>query len=154
VRTIVLAAAVAVGASLLAGCSGGTAKVTPPAQLSIRGTQLFGFTCSAGGDPTPVTVAPSSVTEVRLCPPSTPTAPHRTVTVDQGDPMFARLVNALSAPDRPATSAVCPAYADVPQDVIGRTNSGLLLRIHVPVDGCGHYLAAALSALTALRPAG
>jgi hypothetical protein len=91
------------------------------------------------------------VTEFRLCPIEEPDGSSRTVTVASGDRDFVQLRRALSAPDeQPKTSLACPMYANVPQRVLAKTTSGTLL-VHIPVDSCGHYQAAASEALATAR---
>jgi len=58
----------------------------------------------------------------------------------------------LSAPNQPPTGQACEEYADVIQHVLADTDAGVY-EVTVPIDGCGHYLTAALSALNAARRA-
>jgi hypothetical protein len=145
-------AAIGCTSALLAGCGGSTSSTVDPGGEQgawLRGTSLPAFSCTAKSDGTPVKVAPSTVTEIRVCPLSTPVGGHRAYTVSQGSPHFAPLVRALAVPDGNRSPGVmCPMYAQLIQPVIGDSTSGPLL-IHVPVDGCGHYLPGAMSALTA-----
>ena len=42
-------------------------------------------------------------------------------------PLFTALITALSAPDETRTTGACPAYADLPQNVLAKTNDGFNL---------------------------
>jgi hypothetical protein len=99
---------------------------------------------------TAIHVAPSTVTQLHLCPLEMPNASTVVVTIGIGARAFASLVDDLAAPDEPATNMECPGLADLPQRVIAETRSGPLL-VHVPIDDCGLYQGAADSALTAAR---
>jgi len=63
---------------------------------------------------------------------------------------FAPLISALSRPDEPKTGAVCPAYADLSQLVLARTDESSY-QVSIPTDGCGHYQRPALDALNRAR---
>ncbi|HEX3706974.1 MAG TPA: hypothetical protein VHV76_10120 [Mycobacteriales bacterium] len=142
------------GATLLAGCSGeATGSSHPDAAFLIRGTQIPTYSCAATSAGLPITVAPSIVMRIRLCPLRRYPKPSPAVSVNRTDPRFAVLAHALSVPDEKAPGAgfACAEYANLPQPVIGETAAGPFL-IHIPVDGCGHYLSTALSAISALRP--
>jgi hypothetical protein len=132
----------------VAGCSSRSPHATNPA--SIRGAQVAHYACDAKGDGTAIHLPPSSVTSLRLCPLEEPNASTVVITLRPGDASFSSLVQLLAAPDDPPTIAACPGLADVPQPVIADTTSGPLL-VHIPVDDCGLYQAAADSALTAAR---
>lgn len=106
---------------------------------------------AAASDGQQVSIAPGDVTAIRLCPLQNVNGPRRTVNVDSGDPGFTQLTAALAAPDgHSSPQTACPAYADLPQTVIAETSEGPML-LHIPVDGCGHYLSEPLTLLTALR---
>lgn len=65
-------------------------------------------------------------------------------------PEFAALLSALSRPDEPKTSAVCPLYADMLQVVLAKTGAHSY-QVSLPVDGCGHYQRLVLDALNHAR---
>jgi hypothetical protein len=134
--------------AIVTGCSGGSPPAAPPP--SIRGIQVTHDTCGARTTGTAIQAAPSTVTQLRLCPLEMPNASTVVVTIESGDTAFASLVDDLAAPDEPATNMECPGLADLPQRVIAETGSGPLL-VRIPIDDCGLYQAAADSALTAAR---
>jgi hypothetical protein len=143
-------------AATITGCGAGSSASVQSTEhtQSISGTELPAYSCTAKSDRTPVQVASSAVSEITLCPLMTVQHSTAPVIVKSGDPLFARLARALSAPDqKPVAGGVCAAYADLPQTVIAMSTSGPFL-IHIPVDGCDHYLGPALSALTAARAQG
>jgi hypothetical protein len=148
-RSMMRAPGVCVAAVLIGGCAAASATATTPSP-SIRGPEMSAYSCHghvvghSGG------VTPSRVTAFRLCPLNAPNSVRKTVTVLRGDGDFARLLRALSAPDLPPYDGPCPMYADLPQRVLAETATGARL-VHIPVDGCGHYQSAALSALSAAR---
>ena len=85
-----------------------------------------------------------------ICP-QTVAAHTATITLQPTDPDFAILLNAISAPVEPSgTGQVCPAYADLLQDVVANTSSTPLLT-HLPLDRCGHYQQDVLKAITQAR---
>jgi hypothetical protein len=141
-------------AALLAGCGGGSGNSSVHSGGGgqggwIRGDAIGVFSCTAKSEGTSVRVAPSTVSEIRVCPLKTPVGTHHAYAIERGSPQFAPLVRALAAPDGKHTPGVmCPMYAQLIQPVIADSASGPLL-VHVPVDGCGHYLPGAMSALTA-----
>ncbi|HVY08839.1 MAG TPA: PASTA domain-containing protein [Mycobacteriales bacterium] len=145
---------VAVSALAVIGtaCSGSSGSSTNPTTLTVRGTQVSAYSCTAAASATPVTVSPSTVTELKLCPVDVPNQPSKAAIVTPDDKSFTRLVSALALPDKPPTNDACAAYADVPQKVLAKTEDAPLL-LHIPVDGCGHYRTEATSALAAARAA-
>ncbi|HVW79790.1 MAG TPA: hypothetical protein VHB69_02465 [Mycobacteriales bacterium] len=151
-RRFWVAGAAAVIAVLGAGCASAAAHATSSSP-AIRGSALGVYSCRAQASGTAVSVAPRQVYRFRICAQLDPGASGRTVNVKRGDHDFARLRSALSAPDQPRTTGVCPMYADVSQAILARTASGDLL-VHIPVDGCGHYQSAALAAISAARADG
>ena len=125
----------------------------------MRGTPVGGLDCPAAsaatggtGVPGSVSVPASQVSSVVLCPLTAPSSTGSPVTIGRSDPRFAPLVSALSLPDEtmPPGQHMCAMYADLVQVVLAATPSGDL-RLHVPVDGCGHYLPSALRLLNADR---
>lgn len=140
--------------AIVSGCSSSSSDVapnSPGAPHLIRAVSLPAYSCVATSHGGPITLATGDVKQIRLCPLQTATGRGPADTLGPGDPSFARLLDALTTPDghsRPGTA--CPEYADVTQNVIARTASGPAL-LHIPVDGCGHYLSGPLSILTAAR---
>jgi hypothetical protein len=151
--------AIVLGALVLAaGCGGGSSDSTVKtgsglSSVELSGVALPAYSCSAKGDRTPVRVASSTVSEITLCPLEIPQKTSAPVVITSSDPILARLTKALSAPDQKPTGGMCAAYADLPQTVIAQSSSGPFL-VRIPVDGCDHYLGAALSALSAVRSHG
>ena len=144
--------ALAVAAALLAACGGGSSGPTGiKAAGKITGTRLTAFACpTQPGHGAAVSLAASALTKLRLCPLPVLRS-SSAVTLAPKAAIYSRLVRSLTLPDQKASpSEVCPMFANVPQLVIGETASGAVL-IHIPVDGCGHYLSQSLSALTAAR---
>jgi hypothetical protein len=98
-------------------------------------------------------IAPSALTKIRLCPLSTVNQQGVAETLVPSDALFGRIATAMALPDQKSTpGTACAAYANLPQIVIGQTSSGAAL-LHVPTDGCGHYLSQPLTALTEARNA-
>ena len=140
---------------LLTACSSArsTTATAPPttgaAGPVLRGEVTGPFVCPpAGADPgSGATLPAASVTELLICSPAVPNGPRAAVTVGPSSPQFGPLLSALSGRDEPrAAGQICPLYADVVQPVLARTASTVLV-VHIPVDSCGHYQAAARTAL-------
>jgi hypothetical protein len=105
----------------------------------LRGVKVALLHCppnlmqGVGGVPVPA----RDVTEFLLCP--MPSLQHSTaVTVVAGTVHFGPLLAALTAADLPRSTRVCPMYADGVQVILASTQSGVM-RVTIPVDGCGHY---------------
>ena len=156
--------AVAAGACGSTGASRGGASTTsapagsvPPAAV-VRGSPVGSLACpapsSGGAVPASVSVPADRITTIVLCPLLGSSDAPSTVTIARGDARLAPLVAALSVADKPSPPGqqVCAAYADAVQVVLAATPSGDL-RVHVPVDGCGHYLPSVLRLLSADRSA-
>ena len=157
-------AAVAIGLCAVAGCGSSTTSTAPPgpstsppttrAAAEVRGVPVPSATCPTFGSNVAAT-APVAVAEVRsvvVCPTASPGPTSGPVTLAAADPRGVALLAALSAPDvpKPPGQVVCALYADVTQVVLATTVSGTW-QLHVPVDGCGHYLGRALQAIRAAR---
>jgi hypothetical protein len=105
----------------------------------LRGVPVTSLHCppnlmqGVGGVPVPA----RDVTEFLLCPMPSPQR-STAVTVIAGTVHFGPLLAALTAPDLPRSTGVCPMYADAVQVILARTQSGVM-RVTIPVDGCGHY---------------
>jgi hypothetical protein len=105
----------------------------------LRGVPVTFLRCppnlmqGVGGVPVPA----RDVTEFLLCP--MPSARRSTaVTVSASTVAFGPLLAALTAPDLPRSTRVCPMYADAVRVILARTRSAVM-RVTIPVDGCGHY---------------
>jgi hypothetical protein len=105
----------------------------------LRGVPVTFLRCppnlmqGVGGVPVPA----RDVTEFLLC--TMPSARRSTaVTVSASTVRFGPLLAALTAPDLPRSTRVCPMYADAVWVILARTRSGVM-RVTIPVDGCGHY---------------
>ena len=107
----------------------------------LRGVPVTSFGCPpnqmqpVGG--VRVHVPASDVTEFLLCPMPFPRH-SRAVTVFAGTVHFGPLLGALTAPDMPRSTGMCPMYADAVQVILAKTRTGVV-RATIPVDGCGHY---------------
>jgi hypothetical protein len=134
---------------LSAGCASAAASTT--AKPSIRGSWLFGFSCHARGVQPRDGLPTGRVLDFRLCPLEVPNGTSGVVTVAKSNSDFVALRRALTAPDEPPVkNQACAMYADLPQRVLAKTTTGVLL-VHIPVDSCGHYQPAATAALAAAR---
>jgi hypothetical protein len=155
-RTARLAAASIAALTLLASCASPwhthvtSVPTTVPATATLRGEQVGGFACPspAGAAPAVTTVPTTGVTALLLGRPGGPGGPGGAVTVTPTDPGFAPLLSDLAEPDQPRSGSVCPLYADVVLPVLARAGSEVI-RVHIPVDGCGHYEAGARAAIYA-----
>jgi hypothetical protein len=71
---------------------------------------------------------------------------------DAGMPQVTDMLNKLSQPDQVSSSdsaVPCPMYAEIPIYLYTKTDAGTI-RLWIPVDECGHYLANARDAVQAL----
>ncbi len=130
-----------------------TTTTVPTTPGGLRGVAVQALTCparavTAASKPAPIGTPRTFL----LCALGMPGQPSKNVTIAAGAPTFAPLVSALSAADAPAPGpgTVCAAYADLPQVVLARTDAGVY-QVSIPVDGCGHYLGSALTALQDAR---
>ena len=105
----------------------------------LRGVPVTSFDCrpnltqGASG----VQVPAPDVSEFLLCP--MPSAQHsRAATVVAGNLHFGPLLDALTATDIPRSTRRCPMYAEAVQVILAKTRTGVI-RVKIPVDGCGHY---------------
>jgi hypothetical protein len=162
--------AVLIGAALVAagcggsssgsggGTSGGAGSGGVKASGEIRATRIPSFLCpsntnNSAGSGASLSIAPADLTRMQLCPLSTVQQQGVAVTLTPSDPAFAKITTSLALPDQKSVAGqACAAYATLPQIVIGQTSSGAVL-LHIPTDGCGHYLSQALTALTDARSA-
>jgi hypothetical protein len=143
------AAVLMVAVVTIVGCGSEKSHITPRAVL--RGVRVHNFECPPR--PTSRTAHPAAIPAPQvllLCPLDTPGALSRAVTVVATQPLFTRLIAALSAPDEDPTTGACPAYADQPQNVLAKTGAGAY-RLAIPTDECGHYQRRALDALNRAR---
>jgi hypothetical protein len=92
----------------------------------------------------------STPQELLLCPLGLPGQRSTPVRIAPGQQDFNALISALSRPDEPKTDAVCPAYADLLQVVLGRTGTSSY-QVSIPTDGCGHYQRPVIDALNRAR---
>lgn len=159
-------AAVAVagcGASGSTGGSGSAAGSASPAPTStasaaaggvLRAVHVAAVNCSlTGALPALVDLPVHRVTAFVLCPLEAGTRAGARVRVPAGSPAFDRLARALTARDAPRAKGACPLYAEVRRLVFATTAQGPYL-VRIPVDGCGHYRRAAMTAWAAAdRPA-
>jgi hypothetical protein len=119
-----------------------SASSSPAARGAVlRGLPVTSFACppnlirAVGGVPVPLPA--SDVTEFLLCP--MPFPQHsRAVRVIAGNVHFGLLLRALTAPDLPPSTGLCPMYADAVQVILAKTRT-VVMRAAIPVDGCGHY---------------
>src|SRR5438105_5882405 len=105
----------------------------------LRGVPVRKFECTPR--PVPQVARPTRIAMPRallLCPLDRPDQPSGSVTIAANDQAFDALISALSRPDQPKTDAVCPAYADLLQVVLVRTDASSY-QVSIPTDGCGHY---------------
>ena len=134
-----------------AGTSATSTSTPVTASPGLRGVQVLAFECPArpiapGASPTPI----STPQTLLLCPLGFPGQASSAVTVTPTQPIFRALIAALSRVHEPASGAVCPAYADLMQDVLAKTRDGVY-QVSIPTDGCGHYQRGALEALNRAR---
>lgn len=90
------------------------------------------------------------MTGLLICPLQVPNATQAATSVGPSSPWFPALLSALSASDVPRQSGPCPLYADVVQHLLARSATEVIL-VHIPVDGCGHYQGAAMTAISNAR---
>ena len=148
---LAVAATIATIATACGSGSSGSASVgTQPSGL--RGVPVTSVSCRLPATtPRSLPVTVTSVTSLVLCPLRIPTAGSGRVTLHPGSAIFHQLLVALAKPSEPRSHDMCQLYADVPQMVLATTSSGTVYLITIPVDGCGHYLPAALGALNHAR---
>ena len=134
------------------GRAGTSTSLPGPPARGLRGVPVRSFACSppvvsSAAGPVPI----GAVQAFLLCPLGTPGQPSNAVTVGATDADFEVLIRALSAADIPPTiGAVCPAYADLSQVVLAKTNDRTY-QVSIPTDGCRHYQRDALDALNRAR---
>lgn len=156
-RSLAVLAAIAAVTAACGSSAPPSAGNRPPATAGsggvIRGERLPSYACPTGRTASTgaqVTVAPSAVTGILLCPLSSPLMTGRLVRLTPTDVGFDSLTRALALPDQSPSPGVCPMYADVPQTVVADTADGALL-VHIPVDACRHFLRYPLGQLQELR---
>jgi len=134
------------------GANTTTTSTGIPHVRGLRGFPVRNFECpphamSSGARPIPI----EAVQALLLCPLSMPGVSGEAVTVRADQPIFNRMISALSAADEPSIGGgPCPAYADLLQVVLAKT-SGSAYEVSIPTDACGHYQPAALDALSRAR---
>jgi hypothetical protein len=143
------AAVLMVALATIVGCGSAKSHITPKSVL--RGVRVHQFECPPR--PTSGTARAAAIPAPRvllLCPLDAPGVRSKAVTVVGTQPLFTTLITALSVPDETRTGATCPAYADLPQNVLAKTSGGAYL-LSIPTDECGHYQRRALDALNRAR---
>ena len=160
VGTLVLLplAALALAACGSTPSPGASTSTSPsPSDTGLRGMRIESLVCGTSpgsvGSSTavPVTGTPREYLVCAIPGVSSPsTSPS--VRVREGDTaVFTSLTAALSTPDvPPEPDRVCAAYADMPREVLLRTSDGAW-SVHIPSDGCGHYLVPVLAVLNAAQ---
>jgi len=143
------AAVLMVAVATIVGCSSEKSRITPRAVL--RGVRVHNFECPPRPTSRTARSAPIPAPQaLLLCPLSTPGVRSRAVTVVATQPLFTTWITALSAPDENRTTGACPAYADLPQNVLAKTSAGAY-QLSIPTDECGHYQRRALDVLNRAR---
>ena len=145
---------------LLSACGSSHQVATPPStstsapvapSLVLRGSPTSEFKCPPRFEPPVAAPAPITAPQaLLLCPLGFPGQHSTAVTIAANQPAFRPLIRALSQPDEPSTGGACPAYADLQQLILTKTDRGVF-QVRIPTDGCGHYERAALEALNRAR---
>ena len=107
----------------------------------LHGVAIPSFDCrpnlTQGVGGATVEVPARDVTEFLLCPMSFPQH-SRAVTLVADNVHFSALLGALTAPDMPRSTPICPMYADALQVILAKTRTRAV-SARIPIDGCGHY---------------